>query len=450
MTDQTMGPVELARAVEERGLHSLYVPEHTHIPTSRRTPPPTGDAELRRGVQAHARPVRRARDGRGGDRAARRRHRHLPRRAARSDRDRQGGRDASITLSGGRFVLGIGFGWNADEIARPRRRHEATGATSRASTCSRCRRCGATTSRRSTASSCRSRRRGRGRSRSHPGGPPVLIGGAPGPKLFAHVAEYADGWIPIGGAGVRAALPDLAPRVRGASVAIRRRCASCRSAPFPTRASSSTTRRSGSTRSCCGSPGGPRDRVLPRLDQLAGAGRVSARRPCVGLDVAGDAGRVARGRLHGRRRRRVPPRARAHADRRRRRRASSGWTLGDAADGRRRRCTRTARSLLDHLVVFTDDPDRTIAHATPSSGSRCGACASSATARTQTFFRAGEVDHRARRPDRRRRRAALGSRRRPSPISTRARGCSATGSGRSRTRRSPGAGSRRCATRRAG
>ena len=61
MTDQTMGPVELAREVEARGLHSLYVPEHTHIPTSRRTPPPTGDAELARGVQAHARPVRRAR-----------------------------------------------------------------------------------------------------------------------------------------------------------------------------------------------------------------------------------------------------------------------------------------------------------------------------------------------------------------------------------------------------
>ena len=37
----------------------------------------------------------------------------------------------------------------------------------------------------------------------------MLIGGAPGPKMFAHIAEYADGWIPIGGAGVRAALPDL-------------------------------------------------------------------------------------------------------------------------------------------------------------------------------------------------------------------------------------------------
>jgi alkanesulfonate monooxygenase SsuD/methylene tetrahydromethanopterin reductase-like flavin-dependent oxidoreductase (luciferase family) len=39
--------------------------------------------------------------------------------------------------------------------------------------------------------------------------PPVLIGGAAGPKLFEHVAEYADGWIPIGGAGVRASLADL-------------------------------------------------------------------------------------------------------------------------------------------------------------------------------------------------------------------------------------------------
>ena len=35
MTDQTMPPVDLARAVEDRGLYSLYVPEHTHIPTSR-------------------------------------------------------------------------------------------------------------------------------------------------------------------------------------------------------------------------------------------------------------------------------------------------------------------------------------------------------------------------------------------------------------------------------
>lgn len=45
-TDRSMSPVELAKEAEERGFYSLYLPEHTHIPTSRRTPPPTGEAEL--------------------------------------------------------------------------------------------------------------------------------------------------------------------------------------------------------------------------------------------------------------------------------------------------------------------------------------------------------------------------------------------------------------------
>jgi alkanesulfonate monooxygenase SsuD/methylene tetrahydromethanopterin reductase-like flavin-dependent oxidoreductase (luciferase family) len=40
-------------------------------------------------------------------------------------------------------------------------------------------------------------------------GPPVLLGGAAGPKLFEHIAEYGDGWIPIGGRGLTNALPDL-------------------------------------------------------------------------------------------------------------------------------------------------------------------------------------------------------------------------------------------------
>ena len=39
--------------------------------------------------------------------------------------------------------------------------------------------------------------------------PRTLIGGAGGPKLFAHIAEYADGWIPIGGAGLGEKLPEL-------------------------------------------------------------------------------------------------------------------------------------------------------------------------------------------------------------------------------------------------
>jgi alkanesulfonate monooxygenase SsuD/methylene tetrahydromethanopterin reductase-like flavin-dependent oxidoreductase (luciferase family) len=39
--------------------------------------------------------------------------------------------------------------------------------------------------------------------------PPVYIGGEGGPKLFKHVAEWADGWIPIGGRGIKAKLPLL-------------------------------------------------------------------------------------------------------------------------------------------------------------------------------------------------------------------------------------------------
>jgi alkanesulfonate monooxygenase SsuD/methylene tetrahydromethanopterin reductase-like flavin-dependent oxidoreductase (luciferase family) len=41
-TDYSIQPVELARAVEERGFDSLFFPEHTHIPTSRKTPFPGG------------------------------------------------------------------------------------------------------------------------------------------------------------------------------------------------------------------------------------------------------------------------------------------------------------------------------------------------------------------------------------------------------------------------
>src|SRR5262249_5409699 len=46
-TDYAIDVVELGRAVEAHGFESLFVPEHTHIPSSRRTPHPSG-AELPR------------------------------------------------------------------------------------------------------------------------------------------------------------------------------------------------------------------------------------------------------------------------------------------------------------------------------------------------------------------------------------------------------------------
>src|SRR5580658_7054793 len=41
-TEYSIGPSELARIVEQRGYESLFFPEHTHIPASRRTPYPAG------------------------------------------------------------------------------------------------------------------------------------------------------------------------------------------------------------------------------------------------------------------------------------------------------------------------------------------------------------------------------------------------------------------------
>ena len=41
-TTDSMRPAPLAKALEERGFESLWVPEHTHIPSSRKTAYPAG------------------------------------------------------------------------------------------------------------------------------------------------------------------------------------------------------------------------------------------------------------------------------------------------------------------------------------------------------------------------------------------------------------------------
>ena len=41
-TDYSIRPDDFARAAEERGFASVFFPEHTHIPASRRTPFPMG------------------------------------------------------------------------------------------------------------------------------------------------------------------------------------------------------------------------------------------------------------------------------------------------------------------------------------------------------------------------------------------------------------------------
>ncbi len=67
----------------------------------------------------------------------------------------------------------------------------------------------------------------------------------------------------------------------------------------------------------------------------------------------------------------------------------SGWTLGDAptADTAEH---PNGTYLLDHLVVFTDDPERTT-HAYADLGLEVRRVREIGGGRTQTFFRAGEV-----------------------------------------------------------
>jgi probable F420-dependent oxidoreductase len=105
---------ELARALEERGFESLFVPEHTHIPLSRRTPFP-GGGELPKeyshtldpfvALMAAAAVTTRLRVGTGICLLIQRDPIVTAKQVATLD-----------LLSGGRFLFGVGAGWNADEM----------------------------------------------------------------------------------------------------------------------------------------------------------------------------------------------------------------------------------------------------------------------------------------------------------------------------------------------
>ncbi|MFJ3937742.1 LLM class F420-dependent oxidoreductase [Streptomyces parvus] len=211
LTDETVTPVRLARELEQRGFGGLYLPEHTHIPVSRRTPYPMG-GELPReygrtldpfvALGQAAAVTERLTLGTGITLVAQHDPIGLAKQAATLDH-----------LSGGRFTLGVGYGWNVEEAADhgvewPTRRDrvrdrmalmralwadEPTGYE------------GAYGAVRASEAHPKPFQRPRG----PVNGPRTLIGGGAGPKLFAHIAEYADGWLPIGGGGLTESLPKL-------------------------------------------------------------------------------------------------------------------------------------------------------------------------------------------------------------------------------------------------
>jgi probable F420-dependent oxidoreductase len=206
-TDLVGDVVEIAREAEARGFHSLFLPEHTHIPTSRLTPPPTGDDTLAEeysrtldpvvALAACASATSTLRLGTGVALPAQ--HHPIEYAKAWATLDH---------LSRGRAVMGVGFGWNREEMAQ----HGVEFATRREKV-------------REHLLAMQSLWRDEEAAFSgefvqiEPSWSwpkpvqqpriPTLIGGSAGPKMFGHVAEWADGWIPIGGAGIRDAMARL-------------------------------------------------------------------------------------------------------------------------------------------------------------------------------------------------------------------------------------------------
>jgi probable F420-dependent oxidoreductase len=206
VTDQSIGPAALARAVEERGLDSLYLPEHTHIPLTRKTPYPGGGPLPE--------PYRRTLDPFVA----------LGTAAAVTTRIRLGTgvclvaqRDPIITakevasldfVSGGRFVFGIGVGWNEDELEDHGVRFKERRAVVRERMLMM-ERLWADDEASFEGVLARLPPSWQWPKPVQRPRPPVLYGGAASPQLFEHIAEYADGWVPLGGAGVAAMLPEL-------------------------------------------------------------------------------------------------------------------------------------------------------------------------------------------------------------------------------------------------
>ena len=114
-TDYAIRPDDLARACEERGFESVWFPEHTHIPASRRSPWPVG-GELPRdywhthdlfvSLMAAAAATKTIKLGSGICLLIERDPITTAKAVASVDQ-----------LSDGRFLFGIGGGWNAEEMA---------------------------------------------------------------------------------------------------------------------------------------------------------------------------------------------------------------------------------------------------------------------------------------------------------------------------------------------
>ena len=199
-TDKSIQPIPLAQEVEARSFESLWFPEHSHIPTSRETPwggnknaPPLPEEYWRTHHQfvalaACAAVTERLKLATGITLVAQRDPIWLAKEVASLD-----------MISGGRFLFGVGYGWCVEEMGNHRLAYKQRRDILRENLllCKELWTKEEATFKSDTIAFEESWSWPKPTQKPHP---PIILGGALGPKAAAHVAEFCDGWMPIGGA----------------------------------------------------------------------------------------------------------------------------------------------------------------------------------------------------------------------------------------------------------
>ncbi len=196
-TDTTLQPVAIGRAAEERGFESVWLPEHSHIPTSRATPwggvPDAGPLpemywrthDQFVALAAVAATTETLRLGTGITLVAQRDPIWLAKEVASLD-----------VISGGRLIFGIGYGWNKEEMANHGIVYTERRAILREKVLAM-KEIWANDEASFTGDHVTiepSWAWPKPVQRPHP---PIVLGGGAGPKTFADIAEFCDGWMPI-------------------------------------------------------------------------------------------------------------------------------------------------------------------------------------------------------------------------------------------------------------
>lgn len=267
-TAETMNPIEVATTAEALGFESVWFPEHSHIPTSRISPwggnegaPPLPDFYARTydpfvALGACAAATSTIRLATGICLVAQRDPIHTAKEVASVD-----------GLSGGRMIFGIGYGWNREEMAQHGTRYSDRRSIMR----DRILAMKALWTQDEVAYTGEhvtiepSWAWPKPVQRPHP---PIVLGGSAGPKTAADIAEFCDGWMPIGPRSLTTGWDE----VRRACDAIGRDPGTIELGVFnapPDEAKLTALAEAGVSRAVVSMPQGPRDEVLSALEQIA-------------------------------------------------------------------------------------------------------------------------------------------------------------------------------------